>query len=180
MKFLLLVLFYMEEILAAPMWLEGLRTGNERFKLQNGTTTLFRQLGQTCEIAFKRLEEDLEREYNMLVKYTTEIVYEDDLGCGITVSVGKIEKIIKEDVQKILIRIGKDAADNAYTGLTYKQFNKLVKHDSPILIDSSTLCLSTTGTSQVSIHGPVQVCWKEGLIAGFCVPQAGTCFKKRY
>lgn len=175
-----LFLIFIEELVAAPFWVESLRSGEERFKLQNGTTTFFRQLGQTCESAINLVEKDLVREFDMLVKYTTEVVYEDELGCAVTVSVGAKPEPRELEVNKALLEKAKTAQKHAIYGLTRDEFIRFTKDKSPIITNSDpySYCLRATNTTQISVHGLVQICWKDNVIQGYCVPKADACWKK--
>lgn len=178
MIWLTVILFlYTENLLAAPDWVEGLRSGEERFKLKNGTTTIFRQLAQSCETAIANIEKDMEREFNSLVNYTTEMVYEDEQGCAVTVSVPANYKLKTTDIKTYMLKRAQMAQKHAYYGLTYKEFQKFTNDPSPILVDSTGWCKRAVNTVYESVHGIVNICWKNNVIQAHCVPKAGACWK---
>lgn len=179
---LFILLFYMEEVVAmVPDWVNGLRSGEERFKLQNGTQTFFRQVGEDCEIAMRNVERDLEREFGMLVKYTNEITYEDERGCAVTISVGPHPAPLEVGIKSALLEKGRKAIKYAYVGLTRKEFVKYTKDKSPILFneDINSHCMRAGSYKYESIHGMVHVCWKENTVQAFCVPKTDSCWKKK-
>lgn len=182
MRFIFLFLIYIEELLAAPAWVENLRGGEERFKLQNGTTTMFRQIARNCETAMKNLERDIEREYGELVKFTTEVIYEDELGCAVTASINnnKIERKPVIGIERALQLKALKAQKHAYVGLTYKEFKQFTKDSSPIVYnaDPYSYCLRSVNTVYESIHGLVHICWKDQIILAHCIPEVGKCWKK--
>ena len=175
------VLFYMEELLAmAPDWVNGVRSGEERFKIQNGTTILFRQIARDCAEVTALLERDLEREFGQLVKYTTEIVYSDEQGCAMTVSVTGKPQPIESGIKNALLQKARTAQKHAYVGLSRSDFIKFTKDKSPIIAntDPFSYCLRAVNAVQESIHGMVHVCWKDNVVQAYCVPKAEGCWKK--
>lgn len=183
-KLILLSLLFSVETRAqdrAPAWVSSLRSGEERFKLNQGSYTLFRQLGQDCETARKSLENDLQREFNKLVKYTTEIVYEDEKGCAVTVSVkGGGQEEVKE-LKEVLMERAEMAYKHAFPGTTYGEFQKFTNDSTPILRnpDINGLCRRGFNTYTESIHGPITLCWRDSVLLGYCVPSQEACRKRR-
>lgn len=175
---LFILIFYMEELLAAaPDWVQGVRSGEERFKLPGNNYTLFRQIAQDCETAIRNVESDLEREYNRLVKYTTEVIYEDELGCAITVSVSRNPETRQLSIKNYMLKRAQMAQKHAVYGLTYVDFKRFTNDSSPILNNPASWCLKAANTAFESVHGIVTICWKDEVIQAHCVPKAGACWR---
>lgn len=170
-----------------PSWVEGIRSGEERLKVKNGTSTLFRRIAshtdqeRACKSALINAENDIRNEYGKDIPYTLEVLVYDKShsDCAVTLSVGASN--VKESInivtpQKLVKDRSYLAEKYAITGLRKNEFEQFIKE--PILNNSyyNQKCFKHFSTQEASIHGNVIVCWEYGVVAGYC--KDGECHKK--
>ena len=73
------------------------------------------------------------------------------------------------------------ASESALTGLSKKEFRRLVGHEVNIVYDLNTKCWSTFNSSHISYHGATIVCWSgsdQAFVRGYCDTAKGSCFTR--
>ena len=73
------------------------------------------------------------------------------------------------------------ASQSALTGLSKKDFRRLVGHDVSIVYDLNSKCWSHFYSSHISYHGTTIVCWSgsdQSFVRGYCDTAKGSCFTR--
>lgn len=176
--------FFSTPISAAPDWVEGLRSGEERVRTKNGSSTLYRRLADTCEKATRLVEEDIIREFNNLVVHKMEHIFQDmEKGyCAVVASVNEHINVEKEPLhgKGLMLQKANKAKQNAYFGMSLEDFRKVTKDNSPILIaNKEGMCFKHFKSLHVSVHGArIGICWANNIILGYCDPTSDVCETK--
>lgn len=159
-----------------------------------------------CALAITSAEEDIKKEYPHFAKipYSLEVIFYDEekQDCAVTVSVDKNlstreeelkdltakskerkrdlssqSDITSDDAAEILVERSETAASFALTGLTRLEFEKFTKQ--PVLVNNdSGYCEKSFRTTNYSIHGNTQVCWKGENVVGYCTTKDGLCWTR--
>jgi hypothetical protein len=165
---------------AGPSWVDGIRSGEERLKVKNGTNTLFRRIAsdesqeKACKKALISAENDIRNEYNADVPYTLEVLVYDkaQADCAVTLLVGtaKVQEPVEVvSPQKLVKDRSYLAQKYAVTGLRKEEFEWYIKE--PVVNETyyDQICRRNFDTESGSIHGNVRVCWRHRLIVGYCI-----------
>jgi hypothetical protein len=152
---------------AGPSWVDGIRSGEERLKVKNGTNTLFRRIAsdesqeKACKKALISAENDIRNEYNADVPYTLEVLVYDKAqsDCAVTLSVGtaKVQEPVEVvSPQKLVKDRAYLAQKYAVNGLTVREFQSYINDDVKYAYDYKHICSRNFDTVVGSYHGNIR------------------------
>jgi hypothetical protein len=73
------------------------------------------------------------------------------------------------------------ASESALTGLSKKEFQRLVRHDVTISFSTSSKCWDAFKSAHLSYHGTTTVCWSgsdQAFVRGYCDTATKSCFTR--
>lgn len=155
----------------APDWVRSLRSGEERFKITNGNSLLFRRIAggytreHACDVAIAQTKADIKAEYPQYEKVaqSLEVLYydQDQQDCAVTMSV-------PTPVRTSPLTRSERAEKYAINGTKKAEFARLMGEQLYVGYDHKSACWQAFYQSGASYHDATSVCWQFGEVVGYC------------
>ncbi len=157
----LVLLFGCSPKYSAPVWVDGIRSGQERLKVTNGQDVLYRRIASTCSQAIRQVEADIRKEHNEVPVLEVQYLDQNYGDCAVTMSITKATaKTKKPDTRSHLI------AKHAVNYTTKWDFEKKTKEHVYIRYDYRHYCYTNYYKSGYSAQADWIICWKGLQITG--------------
>ena len=117
---------------------------------------------EKIEIRNRELEAYIRQNQHLLQKYNNQVT-----------DLNKAWAMLKDRKER--------ASQSALTGLSKKDFRRLVGHDVSIVYDLNSKCWSNFYSSHISYHGATIVCWSgsdQSFVRGYCDTAKESCFTR--